>query len=226
MLAGAVAFVLLIACANVANLLLARGAARQREIAIRGALGAGRSRVIRQLLTESMLLGLAGGGMGLLVAQWGLAAMLAMSPVDLTLMGSVRLNYTVLAFTGIVSLLTAVICGFAPAFEGARSSSRIADLGLRIDNPLQSRNPQSSIRNVFVVAEIALAVVLLVGAGLMMRSFSSLQSVNPGMDTRNVLTLRVALPRLKYDTPPKTLQFFDRGAERRRASRRSVFRND
>ena len=211
MLAGAVAFVLLIACANVANLLLARGAARQREIAIRGALGAGRSRVIRQLLTESMLLGLAGGGMGLLVAQWGLAAMLAMSPVDLTLMGSVRLNYTVLAFTGIVSLLTAVICGFAPAFEGARTDvqASLKDGPRQVGAGVRHRR----LRHAFVVAEIALAVVLLVGAGLMMRSFSSLQSVNPGMDTRNVLTLRVALPRLKYDTPPKTLQFFDRAVQ-------------
>jgi putative ABC transport system permease protein len=113
MLAGAVAFVLLIACANVANLLLARGAARHREVAIRAALGATRSRVIRQLLTEALLLGVLGGVAGLVVAQWSLDAMLALSPVDLGLFGPVQLDYTVLAFTALVSLLTAAICGFA-----------------------------------------------------------------------------------------------------------------
>src|SRR5262249_12901393 len=120
MLAGAVAFVLLIACANVANLLLARGAARQREIAIRVALGAKRSRLIRQLLTETLLLAVMGGAVGLLVAVWGLDAMLAVSPVDVTLLGPVHLNRTVLAFTASISFLTTVMCGFAPAFESAR----------------------------------------------------------------------------------------------------------
>src|SRR5207247_2024360 len=120
-LAGAVAFVLLIACANVANLLLARGAARQREIAIRAALGAGRGRVVRQLLTETAVLTALGGSAGLLVAFWGLDLLLAMSPLDLTNAGPVRLSYPALGFTAVVSVVTTVICGLAPAFEGSRT---------------------------------------------------------------------------------------------------------
>jgi putative ABC transport system permease protein len=202
-----VAFVLLIACANVANLLLARGAARQREIAIRAALGAVRGRVIRQLLTEALLLGLLGGLAGLVVAQWSLDAMLALSPVDLGLFGPVKLDYTVLAFTAAVSLLTAVICGFAPAIESGRTDvhDSLRDGARQVGAGVRHRR----LRQSFVVAEIALAVVLLVGAGLMLRSFSTLQSVDSGLDTKNVLTLRVALPNRKYDAPAKTLRFFD-----------------
>ncbi len=208
MLAGAVAFVLLIACANVANLLLARGAVRQREIAIRGALGAARGRVVRQLLTETLLLCAIGGIAGLIVAEWGLRAMLAVSPIDLTLLGPVRLNYTVLLFTAGVSLITALVCGFAPAFEGARTEVQEAlrEGGRQIGQGARHRR----LRQAFVVAELALAVVLLVGAGLMLRSFASLQRVDAGMDTRDVLTMRVVVPTRKYDTAEKRLQFFDR----------------
>ena len=205
MLAGAVAFVLLIACANVANLLLARGAVRQREIAIRTALGAARLRLIRQLLTESLVLGLLGGAVGLIVAQWGLDAMVSLSPIDLTRYGDIRLSYPVLAFTAAVSILTAAICGFAPAVEGARTDvqeslkegARQGGTGVR----------HRRLRQTFVVAEIALAVVLLVGAGLLLKSFASLQGVNPGLDTRNVLTMRVVLPDRKYDDAA-ALRFF------------------
>jgi putative ABC transport system permease protein len=207
MLAGAVAFVLLIACANVANLLLARGAVRQREIAIRTALGAGRTRVIRQLLTESLVLGLAGGALGLLVAQWGLDALLALSPIDIAQVGDVRLSSPVLAFTATISLLTAVVCGLAPALEGARADVQesLKDGARQIGSGVRHRR----LRNAFVIAEVALAVVLLAGAGLLLRSFSSLQSVNPGLDTSNVLTMRVALPGGKYDQPDKTLRFYE-----------------
>jgi len=182
-LSGAVAFVLLIACANVANLLLARGATRQREIAIRSALGAGRIRVIRQLLTESLVLCVLGGGLGLLVAQWGLALLLAISPVSLADLGPVHLSYPVLAFTGVVSIATAIVCGFAPAFEGSRGSVQEAlkDGARQIGASIRHRR----IRQAFVVGESALAVVLLVGAGLMIRSFGTLRGVNPGFDARN-----------------------------------------
>src|SRR5262249_51379104 len=119
-LMGAVAFVLLIACANVANLLLARGAAREREIAVRLALGAPRARLMRQLLTESLVRGLLGGLAGLIVAVWGLAFLIAISPVDLNEVGHIGLSYPVLVFTATVAILTAVVSGFAPAFEGSR----------------------------------------------------------------------------------------------------------
>ena len=211
-LAGAVAFVLLIACANVANLLLARGAARHREMAIRSALGAAKFRVMRQLLTESLVLGLVGGIVGLLVAQWSLDLLLALSPVDLASLGHVRLSYPVLAFTAVVCLLTAVICGFAPAFEGARADVQesLKEGARSVAGGRRARR----LRQAFVVSEVALAVVLLVGAGLMIRSFSSLQAVDTGMNTKNVLTVRVALPGRKYNEPAKTLRFFEEATRR------------
>ena len=203
---GAVGFVLLIACANVANLLLARGAARQREMAIRSALGAGRIRVVRQLLTESLVLCLLGGGMGLIVAQWGLALLLAISPVSLADLGPVHLSYPVLAFTAAVSIATAIVCGFAPAFEGARGSVQEAlkDGARQIGSSVRHRR----IRQAFVVGEIALAVVLLVGAGLMIRSFGTLRRVNPGFDARNVLTARVTVPTRRYPDETRRIDFF------------------
>jgi putative ABC transport system permease protein len=205
-LTGAVAFVLLIACANVANLLLARGATRQREIAIRSALGAGRTRVIRQLLTESLVLCALGGGLGLLVAQWGLELLLAISPASLADLGPVHLSYPVLGFTAAVSLATAIVCGFAPAFEGSRGSVQDAlkDGARQIGASVRHRR----IRQAFVVGEIALAVVLLVGAGLMIRSFGALRGVNPGFDARNVLTARVTVPTRRYPDDAKRVDFF------------------
>jgi putative ABC transport system permease protein len=212
MLTGAVAFVLLIACANVANLLLARGAARQKEIAIRGALGAARSRVLRQLLTEAVLLAVVGGAVGILVAQWTLAGMLALSPVDLTALGPIGLNYSVLAFTALVSLITAIVSGFAPAFEGARTdvNESLKDGARQVGAGARHRR----LRQSFVVAEVALAVVLLAGAGLMLRSFATLRAVDPGFDSHNVLTARVALPTRKYDAPESSLRFFDEAVKR------------
>jgi putative ABC transport system permease protein len=211
-LAGAVAFVLLIACANVANLLLARGATRRREVAIRSALGAGRGRVVRQLLTESLILGLLGGAVGLIVARWGLDLLIAISPIDLTQLGRIELSYPVLAFTGVVSLLTAVICGLAPALEGTRADVQetLKDGSRQVGGGVRHRR----LRQSFVVAELALAVVLLVGAGLMLRSFGSLQAIDPGIDTSNVLTARISLPSRKYDTSEKTKQFFREAVRR------------
>ena len=205
-LAGAVAFVLLIACANVANLLLARGAARQREIAIRAALGAARWRVVRQLLTESLVLAVLGGAVGLLVAQWGLEVLLALSPVDLTTSGRVTLSYPVLAFTAVVSLITALVCGLAPAFEGSRSDVQetLKDGARQVGGSVRHRR----MRQAFVVSEIALAVVLLVGAGLMLRSFSTLRRVDPGYSTTNILTMRLQLPGAKYQNDEQRIRFF------------------
>ncbi|HZP48759.1 MAG TPA: ABC transporter permease [Vicinamibacterales bacterium] len=210
LLAGAVGFVLLIACANVANLLLSRAAVRQREIAIRAALGAKRSRVMRQLLTESMVLAIIGGALGLLIAQWGIDAMVALSPVDLSRVGPIRVSRAVLAFTAAVSFATAIVAGLAPAFESARADVQesLKDGGRQVGGGRSAR-----LRQIFVVAEIALAAVLLVGAGLLIRSFAALQSVAPGFDARNVLTMRVSLPSQKYDDP-KTLRFFSTAIDR------------
>ena len=210
-LAGAVAFVLLIACANVANLLLARGTARQREIAIRAAVGAGRARVVRQLLTESVVLGLVGGAAGLLVGQWSLDAMLAISPVDLTNIGPIRLSTPVLLFTIVVSFVTAIVCGLMPALEGSRSDVQdtLKDGARQIGGARQQR-----VRQLFVVAEVALAVVLLVGAGLMLRSFDRLQHVDPGFQGHDVLTMRLTLPARKYDAPGKVMRFYAEALDR------------
>jgi putative ABC transport system permease protein len=211
-LTGAVAFVLLIACANVANLLLARAASRHREIAIRRALGASRGRIVWQLLSESLALGVVGGLAGLLVAVWGLDALLAVSPVDMAGMANIRINPSVLAFTATVSVLTAVIAGLVPAFEGSRgnvhdsleSGTRQVGAGIR----------HRRLREAFVVAEITLAVVLLLGAGLMLRSFARARSIDPGFDARNVLTARVGLPPTKYPRADQRTRFFEEAGRR------------
>jgi putative ABC transport system permease protein len=205
-LAGAVAFVLLIACANVANLLLARGAARQREIAVRTALGASRRRVVRQLFTESLILGGLGGVAGLLVAEWALALMLAISPVDLVGLEGVHLSSLVLAFTAIVSIVTAVLSGLAPAFEAARTEP-VEGLknGARTAGTSVGHR---RLRHGLVVAEVALAVVLLTGAGLMLRTLANLRAVDPGFDPTRVLTARLTTPSTKYETPEARIRFF------------------
>jgi putative ABC transport system permease protein len=206
LLSGAVAFVLLIACANVANLLLARGAARRHELAIRSALGATRGQIVKQLLTESWLLGIFGGLVSLLVAQWSLALLEALSPIDLTALGHLSLSYPVLAFTGAISIVTAVGCGLASALEGSRADVQqaLAQGGRQIGGGLRHRN----LRHAFVIAEIALAVVLLIGAGLMLRSFASMRRVDPGFDPTNVLTMRMQLPRAKYPDDAARIRFF------------------
>ena len=213
-LAGAVMFVLLIACANVANLLLARGARRQQEIAVRSAIGAGRPRVIRQLLTESLLLGVLGGLAGLVVAFWTLKALVWLSPVDVAGLDHVGLSYPVLAFTAIISAMTAVVAGFAPAFEGSRTDFSALKSGARqIGSDVHRRR----LRDALVIAELALAVVLLVGAGLMLRSFAGLQRIDTGFDGRNVLTMRVTLPFQRYSAPGASTRFFQEMTRRVRA---------
>jgi predicted permease len=190
MLLAAVCFVLLIACVNVANLLLARSTGRSREFAVRAALGASRARVIRQLLTESILLAMAGAGLGLLLAAWGTKAALAVLPVALPRAEEVGLDLHVLVFTGVISVVAGVLFGLAPALKTSRTN---------LQETLQEGGRGMSgarhrVQGVFVVVELAMALVLLIGAGLMIRSLTELWNVNPGFDPHNVLTFSVALP--------------------------------
>jgi len=203
---GAVGFVLLIACANVANLLLVRATARQKEIALRTALGASRLRIVRQMLTESLLLSVLGGALGAVLAAWGVEVLVSLSEGNLPPTANVRIDATVLAFTLLVSLFTGLLFGLAPSFrtmkvnlidslkEGARGGA---------EGPLRNRT-----RSLLVVFESAVAVMLLIGAGLLVRSLIALQQVDPGLDPKNVLTLSVTLSRNKYNTPEKTSNFF------------------
>ena len=211
-LLGAVGFVLLIACVNVANLLLARSAGRHKEMAVRAALGAGRTRIVRQLLTESLLLAVAGGAAGLLLSRWCVTALVALSPPNLLGAGQVGVNPTVLLFTLVVSLLTGVAFGLVPALETSR---------LNLSESLKESSRGSvgggrarRLRGALVVAEIGLALVLLVGAGLMVRSFLRLQAVNPGFDPANLLTMRVMLPQSKYPEAGRRVEFFRQAAGR------------
>ena len=200
-LLGAVACVLLIACANVANLLLARATGRSREIAIRSAIGAGRGRIVRQLLTESVLLSLIGGVLGLAIGVLGVRALLAVNPGNIPRIGpegsAVTLDWTVLGFTLLLSLVTGVLFGLAPALHASQAdlNSVIKESGARSGSSLW----KSKARGMLVVAEIALALVLLVGAGLLIRTFAALHNVVPGFDPHNVLTMETSLTGAHYD---------------------------
>lgn len=194
-LLGAVAFVLLIACANVANLLLARATVRQKEIAVRAALGASRFRIIRQLLTESLLLSLIGGGVGLLLSLWLTKLLIALSPPNSPRFDEIRPDARVLAFTLGLTVITGLVFGLVPALQAARVdlNERLKEAGRGAGSASHNR-----LRSLMMVSEIALSFMLLVGAGLLIKSFMHLRDVSPGFNPGNVLSIRVAIPSAKY----------------------------
>ncbi len=201
-LLGAVGFVLLIACANVANLLLARSTSRAREFAVRIAMGASRGRVIRQLLTESILLALAGGILGLAIANWGTSAVLAALPAALPRTDSIRLDWHVLLFMFGVSALAGILFGLAPALKTLQPNLA----GTLKEGGRGSGGARHRTQSIFVVVEMALSMVLLIGAGLMIRSLVALWHVNPGFNSHGVLTFVVGMSPERISTPGKTRQ--------------------
>ena len=208
LLLGAVGLVLLIACANLANMHLARATGRAREMAIRAALGAGRWRIVLQLMTESLVLAIAGGVLGLLVAYWATSAFVSAYPTLLPRAADIHVDPAVLAFTGGLSVMTAILFGLAPALTASRT---------RFNETLKEGARGGPVRRVMrhslVVAEVALALVLLAGAGLLLKSFVKLGHVNPGFQTDHRFTALTLLPRPKYAEDARVLDFYERSAE-------------
>jgi putative ABC transport system permease protein len=211
-LLGAIGFVLLIACANVANLLLARGSSRGREIAVRVAVGASRARLMRQLLTESMLIALGGGALGLAVARSGLGSLLAMAPSTLPRVSDIRLDGWIFVFTFLISILTGAVFGIAPALYATKTN---------LNEPLKEGEGRASagagrarLRQGLVIGEFALSLVLLTGAGLMIATFAKLLNTNPGFDSHHVLTVQFWLTGSKYSSTPEIMRFY-RAVEQR-----------
>jgi len=203
-LLGAVGIVLLIACSNVANLQLARTSARCREMAIRAALGAGRRRIVRQLITESLLLAVVGSVLGLLLAWWGTAALLKLDTESIPRRAEIGIDGSVLLFTAAVAFITSLLFGLVPAMQSAS-----LDLTTTLKEGTGSRGSAAGrFRQILVVSEVALAMVLLVGGGLLVRSFTRLLNVSPGFDPENVLTFRVQLPDAKYPKKENNQSFF------------------
>jgi putative ABC transport system permease protein len=211
-LLGSVGFVLLIACANVANLTLARAAGRHRELAVRAALGAGRLRIARQLLTERILLALTGGLLGLLFAPWGINLLSAFVPENVPRRDETGVDLRVLGFTLCASLLTGLLFGIAPAPQSSKPDlNRTLKDGGRAGTGGRGR---THVRNALIVSEVALSLVLLVGAGLLVKSFVKLRNTDPGFDPGNTLTASLSLAPIRYDTDEKVTDFYRRLVER------------
>jgi len=209
-LLGAVGLVLLIVCANVANLLLSRAVAREGELAVRSAMGAGRARLVRQLLTEACVLGALGAAAGLIVAAWGGELILALQPRDVPRLDEIRLDRVVVAFTVACAFLTTLVFGTLPALLATRRSSAVA---LREGGRGLLSGRGGRVRRGLAVAEMALAVALLAGAGLLLRSFSQLRQVDPGFQSESALVFRLSLPASRYPDGPARTQFQGRAFE-------------
>jgi putative ABC transport system permease protein len=202
---GAVGLVLLIACANFASLLMMRAVAGRQELVIRAALGAGRGRLIRKTLTESTLLSVFGGAAGLLFAKWGTSMLLALRPEELARLSGIHMDTRVLLFVLVVSVMTGIVFGMAPVWIAAR-----ADVAGALKESARSTTASTmghSIRKILVISELAVALVLLVGAGLLIKGFSRLRSMNPGFNSANVMTMYLQLPETRYGEIPKQTQF-------------------
>ena len=205
-LLGAIGFVLLIACANVANLFLARGSSRGREIAVRVAMGASRVRLIRQLLTESMLIALAGGALGLAVAGSGLGSLLAMAPSNLPRLSDIRLDAWTFAFTLLISILTGAVFGIAPALYATKTN--LSETLKEGEGRASAGVGRARLRQGLVIGELALSLVLLAGAGLMIATFAKLMNANPGFDSHHVLTMQFWMTGSKYNSTREITRFY------------------
>ena len=206
MLMGSVALVLLIACTNVANLLLVRASAREREIGIRTALGAGRGRLIRQMLTESVVLSLVGAVVGIALARVGVSLLAAMAAQSFPRLGETQIDLTALTFTIVVALATGILFGLFPAFQSARSATQ--DVLKEGSQTSTAGRGRLRLRRVLVAAEVALSLLLLVGAGLLIKSFMRLQRVDAGFDPSGVLTMRIVVPAARYSEPDQVRSFY------------------
>jgi len=205
---GAVGFVLLIACTNLANLLLVRGAARHKEVAIRTALGATRSRLIRQFLTESLMLAILGGTLGLIVVRWAISFLISLSPANLPRAREVNIDISVFLFALGLSTMAGVVFGLIPALQASNVDVNEELKGT--SRSIQGGSRQSRIRNLLVISEIALSLLLLIAAGLLVKSFMQIQKVNPGFNADNMLVVRLALPKQKYSERDTITTFYDR----------------
>jgi putative ABC transport system permease protein len=210
-LLAAVGSVLLIACTNVANLLLARAGTRRREVAIRVAVGAGRGRLVRQLMTESLLLAAVGGVCGLALALWGSRVLVAINPIDLPRVFATGVDFRVLGFTGGVTILTGLAFGLVPALETSKTNLQTV---LSAGSRSSGSRAQMRLKSVLVVGQMALALALLIGAGLMIKSFSQLRNVDPGFAAENLLTFGLMLPESRYTEVSEYRRYFDGIIER------------